>query len=134
MGYDLVGDGGTFRWDRASWGTVFALARGHGWEPAGTRPPAWKNSDGTPDDELNAHYADWSGSYFWNDLQTVTREDAANLAEALEKVTLADLVRAFGETSAMHGGDFDPEDGGMSLYERLRKFVSFCWAGSFSVG
>jgi hypothetical protein len=71
---------------------VLELAREHGWEPAGTKPPEWTvyAPDGVSVDELRTRverqrYANWGGGYFWNNYQVVCDEDAANIADALER-------------------------------------------------
>jgi hypothetical protein len=42
MGMDLNGEGGSFRFSQGTWRAVLELAREHGWEPAGTKPPEFK--------------------------------------------------------------------------------------------
>jgi len=87
---DLTGEGGYFRFSHGTWRAVLELAREHGWEPAGTKPPegtVYAVGGGTVDEEATRaarqHYADWDGGYFWNEYQVVSDEDAANIADAL---------------------------------------------------
>ena len=62
---------------RQSWVKALELARAFGWMAAGTQPPPFFDPY-----ELNA---DWDGTYFTNDGQIVTAEDACSLAAALER-------------------------------------------------
>jgi hypothetical protein len=77
MGFDLVShtDGSYFRWNLIDWPKVLELGRMFGWRPAGTIRYA---EDGSPD-------PGWDGGYVTNDLQVVSAEDAAALADALER-------------------------------------------------
>jgi hypothetical protein len=69
MGVDLMGhSGASFNWQ--GWRSLLRVARVFGWQPAGT----------TRSDE---NEGDWDGSYFTNDLQGVTDEDAKAMARAL---------------------------------------------------
>jgi hypothetical protein len=92
MGMDLSGKGGYFRFSQGRWGAVLKLAHEHGWEPAGTVPPEFTvyAPDGVTVDEVRTRaerqsYANWEGGYFTNDTQVVSDEDAANIADALER-------------------------------------------------
>jgi hypothetical protein len=92
MGMDLRGEGGYFRFSQGAWRAVLELAREHGWEPAGTKPPEWTvyAPDGVTVDEVatraeRRRYANWDGGYFWNEYQVVSDEDAVNIADALER-------------------------------------------------
>ena len=82
MGYDLSNEeGGYYRFNIHSWGPILSLAEDNGWEPAGTTIYITKKKIIVADDN-------WDGSYFGNDGQTVSREDASNLANALERALL----------------------------------------------
>jgi hypothetical protein len=92
MGMDLSGKGGSFRFSQGRWSAVLELAREHRWEPAGTKPPEFTvyAPDSVTVDEVatrveRQRYANWSGGYFTNDYQVVSDEDAANIADALER-------------------------------------------------
>ena len=92
MGMDLRGKGGYFRFSHRAWGTVLKLAWEHGWEPAGTKPPEWAAyaPDGVTVDEVatraeRQRHANWDGIYCSNNHQVVSDEDAANIADALER-------------------------------------------------
>ena len=74
MGYDLTSSSGqTHRWKVLGWWHLLNLAREHGWSPRGTEPPG----DAAPG---------WDGNYFHNEGQWVTADDAAALADALERL------------------------------------------------
>jgi hypothetical protein len=99
---DLSGKGGYFRFSNYAWYAALALAREHGWEPAGTKTPEVTvyAPDGTTVDEVATRmkrqaYGDWDGDYFYNDGRLVTDEDARNIADALERAL--DLVPEEGD-------------------------------------
>ena len=79
MGTDLrnSSSGDSFHFNLYGWENVLALAEMYGWHPAGTRPPG--------SDEQDAGQEAWEGEYFANDGQTVTAEDARDVADALEE-------------------------------------------------
>jgi len=65
---------------------MLELAYGYGWELAGTEPGRWVDtSTGELDEQLSPDPDEWHGSYFGNDAQWVTDEDAARIADALEQ-------------------------------------------------
>ena len=133
MGMDLDGKGGDFRFNIYGWRAVLALAEMNGWEPAGT----------VLEQELG-----WSGGYDTNDGQTVTAEDAARLADALERA-LPDLPD---HDALEHNGPIKdiPGLGPTKLFalteqispvelfsgngkERLRQFITSCRVDSFQL-
>ena len=85
MGYNLIGAHNDFRVGSGTWGRILRVALDHGWEPAGTLAPNIgshdENGEWVPDDIGSA----WDGTYFFNNYQIVTEEDAAALANALER-------------------------------------------------
>ena len=92
MGMDLSGKGGYFRFSNYGWRAALELAHEHGWEPAGTELPdiTVYAPDGVTVDEVATRaerklYATWDRGYFWNENQVVSDEDAANIADALER-------------------------------------------------
>jgi hypothetical protein len=92
MGMDLSGKGGYFRFSHQNWRAILELAHEYGWEPAGTKPPEFivYAPDGVTVDEVGTraarqHHGNWDGGYFTNDLQVVDDQDAANIADALER-------------------------------------------------
>jgi hypothetical protein len=133
------------------------LAHEYGWEPAGTEPPQWiaTNPDGSIDHEMTAMYSrskeNWDGSYFSNDGQYVTDEEAASIADALERA-LDDIPDE--ETEAKveaiklqpwlaygsRGPQYDiplsliDKFSGRSRKKQVKDFMAFCRAGGFSVG
>lgn len=119
MGYDLSGEDRTFRFNAEEWRPLLELACEHGWEPAGTVQNKELDRDrlAAPDraeEEVNLLLAqmirEWDGPYTGNLWQTVTAEDASNLADAL---TLA----------LNHIND----------KERARDFITFCRGGRFQI-
>ncbi len=133
MGMDLEGEGGYFRFNIHQWSAVLVLAQRNGWEPAGTvleRAPGW------------------AGRYDTNDGQTVTAVDAGRLADALEralpdipdhdalehKAKVVDLP-GLGPTRLI---DAQENVSPVELFsgsnkEYLRRFISYCRAGSFQI-
>jgi hypothetical protein len=86
MVMDLCGRGGYFRFSNTSWCKVLELADRYGWKPAGTEPGRWVDpSTGKLDKQLSPDPEEWDGSYFGNSFQWVTDEDAARIADALER-------------------------------------------------
>jgi hypothetical protein len=92
MGMDLSGKGGYFRFSNHRWRAALELAHEQGWEPDGTEPPEMTvyAPDGVTVDEVGTRaerqrYANWDGCYFMNNHQVVSDEDAANIADALER-------------------------------------------------
>src|SRR6185437_12885003 len=80
MGYELSNSfGQTHQWKVLGWWHLLNLAREYNWSPRGTESSA-SSDDG------------WDGNYFTNAGQRVTEEDAAELANALERL-LADPSR-----------------------------------------
>ena len=65
------------KFSRQSWAKALELATLNGWQPMGTQPPAFHDSQ-----LLNA---DWDGTYLTNEGQVVIAEDALSLAKALQK-------------------------------------------------
>jgi len=92
MGMDLSGKGGYFRFSNYAWHAALELAHEYGWEPAGTEAPEVTvyAPDGVIVDEVGTRterqrYTNWGGGYFTNEYQVVSDEDAANIADALER-------------------------------------------------
>lgn len=72
MGVDFIRHGDDLSLNWQAWRACFELARAFGWAPVGT--VAHRDYSGP-----------WSGTYFTNDLQEVTDEDARALAAALRR-------------------------------------------------
>lgn len=73
MGYDLSNVNNeelNFGFNSLSWRSVLQIAQRYGWKPAGT---------------VDQDEPEWDSTYFSNDGQTVTTEDATALADALER-------------------------------------------------
>ncbi len=115
MGFDLYGEKGCYCLNWSGWRKVFELAIENGWKPAGTKPPDEKVIKQFYGDNAPPHpMADnRNGSYFSNDLQLVTAEDAANMADALDR-SLEFKITGDGEW--------------------LRKFIRFARSGDFTIG
>ena len=94
MGVDLRGGGRDLHLGWPAWSYCLDVAEAFGWQPEGTRPAAWVNSDGSPCEEMNSRYADWNGSYMSNEYRTVTDSDAHALAAALARAIGALAVDA----------------------------------------
>jgi hypothetical protein len=101
MGFDFTSrQGEAFRFSVWEWRATLELARDFGWLPKGTLAP----DDYDPDDDGGFSTKDvvtgqrvdfdvpgdgrrgaWSGTYSTNDGQVVTDEDAASMADAIER-------------------------------------------------
>lgn len=57
-----------------------------GWHPQGTELPDLRDKDGKPLEDYKDMYKDWDGSYFSNDYQRVTAENAKSFTEAVDKL------------------------------------------------
>ncbi len=75
MGIDLIGCGRSYNW--TGWDNLYETGIKYGWKPKGTLAP--EDFDG-----------EWSGTYFSNDYQRVSADDALAWAQAIERY-LADL-------------------------------------------
>ncbi len=136
MSMDLVNKAGSTRCTVFFWGQLLGLARMYGWKPAGTQAPR----DWSSEEEGRA----WSGDYVSNSGQIVSAEDAAGLANAMER-GLDDIPEFY---AAWHKADKD-EDGKpwipagkkLSPLEALsgenkpeiREFIAFCRQGAFEI-
>ena len=104
MGVDLIRNNEEMGFNWSGWRKILEIAFNHGWKPTGTVNDI--DQDGKP-------IQDWSGTYFSNDYQYVTDEDAKNLAEALERAI----------------SEFDEE-----LYmKKVLPFIEFCKKGGFHI-
>jgi hypothetical protein len=151
VGMDLRRKGGYLHLDIVTWRMVLTLAINHGWKPAGTEPPdiAFISKDGTVDEaKTEAYrqaYEDWNATnYYTSDFQRVTDEDAANIADALERaLTLVPDERTVAMKAALtpSGIPFDvlehltPLDwcSGADGKAHIREFIDFCRTGAFCI-
>jgi hypothetical protein len=90
MGFDLISRDSKedFRFNIHSWPRVLNLAYEYGWKPAGTE--ITMNIYDLDGKSFKKSQREWSGSYMFNDYQEVTKEDASNLAAALQ-MALVDI-------------------------------------------
>jgi hypothetical protein len=129
---DLSGAGGYFGINNNAWRCLLELAyRYGGWKPLGTEP-----FDGLLAEDKQA----WDPyNYVTNDYQTVTAEDARNLADALERA-LPD-VPGFRAREGAWRRVVSPGRGpnclefwsGPEARERLLEFIAFARAGGFVI-
>jgi hypothetical protein len=146
---DLRSKHGEISFNNSSWGHLLKMAGVYGWEPAGTLAPHLTNRDGQRvDDGCNpvddAEYeASWNGAYFYNEGQSVTDEDARNLANAIERA-LPDVPDqdVLGDKATVHPSGargvsletpVNPFEWFGGRKEQLRDFIVFCRAGGFSI-
>jgi hypothetical protein len=166
MGMDLHRAGGDFWFNIFSWGQVLELAQQYGWEPAGTemQPTEVLDADGNIDHELTDQFMaireDWDGNYVTNDWQHVSDDDAAHIADALERAL--DDIPDFdsGEKAkkftpdeppvnpvarALLAAGFKPFVASNDLLspveffsgegkQKIRDFIDYCRAGGFEIG
>ncbi len=146
MGMDLISySGAKFICSVEYYWRVLELAEINGWEPEGTTLPKWLLEE--------YGWQDWDGDYYGNDYQVVNGEDAANLAQAVERglddipdeavCTLPELKcvqLVVPNGIVMHGatpGAYDDRDIISFLAgdkQRLREFIDFCKAGAYETG
>ena len=70
-----------------SWRFFLKLAMENGWEPEGTKPPGTIQMINPNGDDPYPEIPDnWCGSYFYNDLQLVTEEDAKKYGRCIGAV------------------------------------------------
>ena len=159
MGMDLSGAGGLERFSNTSWRKMLELAYEYGWKPAGTERGQWVDPEtGELDEQMCPDPDEWDGNYFTNAFQWVTEEDAAHIADALEKAL--DDIPDFdtGEKWVTHGPTNLPTDpverslveegfavsgpnGSLSPLEYfsgedkqlVRDFIAYCRAGTFYI-
>ena len=144
---------------------ILDLAHAHGWEPARTLEPSkWRTID--YNDQHTSQYADyaswelpgaydrsgtfrpdptrtWSGTYFTDQRQVVTTEDARSLANALERAIATPIKhmieipvsRTFGHVWSTSVNELlTMETEGLdSLYEDVPGLIAFCRTGTFYI-
>ena len=131
MGIDLGNkNGNSFRFRHNAWARLLNLAEDYGWQPQGT-----ELDDCYPEEDRG----NWGGGYSSNDLQIVNANDAANLADAVERV-LAEIpeerrrvsrrkeVYSIEELSRISAEGFFR--GGQ---ERIRRAIEFFREGAFQI-
>ncbi len=107
----------TFDMSHRAWATTLAIAEVYGWEPLGTVFD-WEEYglDG------------WSGTYMLNQCQTVTSEDALNLASALSK-SVADNFQKLVGTDLEYVLENKKDSAGF-----VESVISYLKRGSFRLG
>jgi hypothetical protein len=167
MGFDLSNkQGQSWHFNISDWPDMLHLAELYGWEPEGTtldpeHLASVMQEEDLPPEEAAAQIAQaqesWQGGYGTNDFQVVSAQDAAALADALERALpdlpkynalehkgrdvssfppeLCDQLRALGVSQLI------PADADINPFERfsgrgrdyLRGFIAFCRAGAFNI-
>lgn len=85
MTVDLLGGQGHIKFSNIGWSKILTIAQQYGWQPMGTKAPGpLPELEGESPSENN-DWRDWDGNYLTNDFQSVTAEDATNIAAALER-------------------------------------------------
>jgi len=111
---NVAGDHQHLNW--ASYRALLELAHEYGWQPTGTEPGQWCDPEtGELDSQLSPDPDEWDGTYVSNDYQWVTKEDAANIAEALERALE------------------DKQGFGNEAKHWIRDFIAFCRGGDFYI-
>jgi hypothetical protein len=106
-----------FDMSNRAWATALAIAEVYGWEPLGTVFDGEEYGlDG------------WSGTYMLNNYQTVTSEDAINLASALSK-SVADNFQKLVGTDLEYV--LEKKEGSAGFVESL---ITYLRRGSFQLG
>ena len=143
MSADLTNRNGEgFKFSNVTWAKILSLAKYYGWKSKGTVDPWWKDEPDAPD---------WRGCYTSNDGQWVTREDALNMANSLDRaieemdgtskkvsediaidedfkravLVTKELELFLGLSECSAKGDIDKQ--------MLKDFIQFCRKGSFCI-
>ena len=127
------------------WVNLLKLAYEYGWEPAGTElllaDVVYVNGkvDYEATERFNAPRKDydWDGSYFGSDFQFVTDEDAANIADALERA-IDDIPNQQAYTRRDIRGDRIYSMSPKAYFsgadkQRVETFIEFCRGGGFMI-
>ena len=159
MGMDLNGAGGYVRFSNTCWSKIRKLAYDYGWKPQGTEPAQFYDENGGLIKQLCPAPDTWSGTYLSNDLQWVTDEDAANIADALQRalddipdfdtdekrveygpgeLPTSPIERSFVEQGLVinvPNASLSPVEYFSGEAKQLvRDFIRFCQAGGFRIG
>ncbi len=145
MSVDLVGEQGHVVFNIWNWSKILTLAQQYGWQPMGTEAPGpLPELEGESPSENN-DWRDWDGNYLTNDFQSVTAEDATNIAAALERVVedipdhdaMEDKVkfiqdqRVFDWDTACNASPVEWFSGRGK--QAVQQFIAFCKAGEFCI-
>ena len=145
MSFDLVNSSGAgFHTGNITWFKFLSVAMHYGWKPRGSLPP----------EDLPEHeQVTWDGSYWVNFGQIVTAEDAAGLADALERSLsevektpdekpdagsdpIEHLTRLMDDMDAyLKKPELPPAAVGVTNLhtDKLRELVAFCRQGGFQI-
>ncbi len=152
MGFDFRNDNREYLGLTGNaWGQIYGRAVANGWMPQGTLPNramirVQLRGAELPDTEVETEVehiaAEWAGSYFYNEYQIVEADDAAALADALERsLARATPVAAPPQPAGTHyradGGPPAAEQDSpldANLHDLLRKCIGFFRRGRFRVG
>jgi hypothetical protein len=121
VGFDLknVKTGNCCSFNVTAWSELLDLAKHCGWKPAGTtKPKRWKTDE------------TWNGYYGVNDGATVTAEDAAAIADALE-AALVNIPASHEE--ARNCRLLPCEHAFVGYHHVIRKMIEFCRQGAFEI-
>jgi hypothetical protein len=124
MGYDLCRGHDCWRFDVSAWQPVLDFAIEHGWQPAGTMAPDYRQLYGMEPAEADGLSRSWDGEYCSNDWQEVTDSDARALGEALLRGVAA------AEAQELEKPTKWPDD----WFRRVKKFADFALKGGFVIG
>ena len=138
MGYFLASKNKNFSCKLITFHKVLNFAYLFWWHPSGTKPPTYDH-----DGYVVIDNSDWDGDYFGNSFQTVTEEDAKEIAVSLQKAlqyipdtyeeeTLGELVdedwfpgrEEFNQMVEEEKDQFLSTFIGLDDY--LEKFIDFC--------
>ncbi len=146
MAVDLRGVGGDECFSWSTWERCLNVARAYGWKPEGTRPPRFTNAKGQIVDihsgePIGEPDPDERWGYYSNDYQTVTDQDAAALAQALNRA-LAEAPRIKGSPVNEEILFDKPEppwmEGRLAIHEggewALRALAEYAAKGEFVIG
>ena len=116
MGYELcqIHSNDEFRYQYSVWPRILLVASEHGWHAEGTKLRS----------DIPCH-KEWDGTYFSNDGQIVSKQDALNLAFALAKALIAIPDEPTKEEPFCYFTS--------SWRQYLIEFIQFCKKGPFII-
>jgi hypothetical protein len=141
MGVDLHGAGGYVLYPWYHWQQFLGMAYLFGWEGPGTLPPDLRDKNNEPiyPPEI---LEKWDGTYFANNYQRVSEEDAWNIAIALQRALRLNGVldqEAMERKKSLDAEGCKEWDIHLSKWcgkgrEMVEEFITYCLAGEFVIG
>jgi hypothetical protein len=138
---ELRRDRSRVRLSQTVWVLTLDLARVCGWNPSGTRHLRAGGGEMVDDLKDVRHLMGWQTEYISNDGQTVTADDAAHLARALQKaaVDASKILADWRSGTLSVPGDVRTPESGFQWFitpdgrDHLQAVANFCGGGAFQI-